>query len=433
MLHTFTLSNGIKVATYNLPSLKSFYLRVLTKGGSLVENKTNNGAAHFMEHMLVQGIPMLPNVEEFSSYIESLAGSYSAHTSRLQVGFDINIPARCAKEAVQIASEVFFAPLFVESALEKERQAIAEELATNQDSHWYKISEFFRATRFAPDHSLTLDPGGTVDIVKSLTRDDLVKFWSKYFVPENTYIIISGSFDLVELKGLLEQYFGHYQNTRHFPGFPDMSDQDFSDRNIFVRSDHKLSVNYIDLTFPSLKLEDDWKDRMRQNLALIILGGIRNSRLFKLLRYQKGLIYDVSSGGSVMPGIGYGYINSEVSTEHLSQVVELTAKELATFVRNGPTDEELQFVKHYVSNQWLMAFDHPSSIASWIENGLLWNENILLPEEYISVIDTITATEIRDLIQNRWNFNKLNLTIQGPIKDGKHNHEKFEELISVLH
>jgi predicted Zn-dependent peptidase len=432
MLDTFVLSNGIKVATYNLPSLKSFYMRILNKGGSIVENKTNNGVAHFMEHLLVQGIPTLPTVEEFSGYIESLAGTYSAHTSRLMVGFDINVPAIHQEDAIKISSEVFFAPLFVEGAIEKERQAILEELATGMDSHWFKISEFFRQNRFTKDHPLTLDTGGTMSVVKKLTRQQMIDYWKKYFQPDNTYIVVSGNFEPAKLKELLEKYFSQYTDIHDGQVYPTMSNNDFSKRQVVVRSDAGLSVNYIDLSFPSLPLESEWHLRMMQNLAFVILGGIRNSRLFKLLRYQKGLVYDVSAGATVLPGIGYGYLNSEVSNAHLDQVIELMCKELVSFVKNGPTQQELDFVKNYLSNQWLMAFDHPSSIAGWIENGLLWHKKIMLPEEYIEVIKDVSVKDIVELISTYWDFSKMNLTIQGPLKTTKEHITKLEDLMCDL-
>src|SRR3989344_1979460 len=112
MLNTFTLSNGIRVVTYTMSSLRSVHMQISVKGGSLVENDSNNGVAHFMEHMLVQGIPSFPDAENLSVYIESLAGKYNAYTSQLAVSFNITVPFLHTKDAVRIASEVFFEPLF---------------------------------------------------------------------------------------------------------------------------------------------------------------------------------------------------------------------------------------------------------------------------------------------------------------------------------
>lgn len=60
MLKIVTLKNGIKVATYNLPQLKSVFIQETIKAGSVLENEDSRGVAHFMEHVLVEGIPSYP-------------------------------------------------------------------------------------------------------------------------------------------------------------------------------------------------------------------------------------------------------------------------------------------------------------------------------------------------------------------------------------
>ncbi|MDO8498168.1 MAG: pitrilysin family protein [bacterium] len=432
MLKNFQLKNGLQVATFDLPSLRSVHLRIIAKGGSLVEKASKNGVAHFMEHMLVQGTPSLPNAEEFSSFVESLAGNYGAYTERLLIAFNITVPATHLEDAVRISSEVFFEPLFVEAALEKERRAVIEELKQNMDSHYFEISKFFRHNRFLPRHPLTLDPGGTVETVSKLKRQDLVDFWQKYFIPQNAYLLVSGRFEENKLRALLEQYFLKGNGKIPFPGYPHLSDKDFSQRGVYIRTDPKLGANYIDLTFPSLSLSDNLPTRLKQNLALVILGGLRNSRLFKLLRYQKGLVYGVHAGASLLPNLGYVYITSEVTPVRLEEVVTLTLSELKAYVADGPTEEELKFVKNYLSNQWLMAFDHPSAIAGWIENDLMWNDAIRLPEDYIKMVSDMTTSDIKEVMQTQWDFAKLSLTVQGPIEDTPEVKNHYERILEVL-
>ena len=188
MLRTFTLPNGTHIATYNLPNLKSIHLRISTKGGSIVESRKDNGLAHFMEHMLVQGIPSYPTAEEFARFIEGLAGNYGAFTEKLSVSFNITLPASHVEDAVRIANEVFFHPLFREDAVEKERHAVIDEIRQRRDSHWYKISKFFLDSRFEKNHPLLLDGGGEIDVIQSLTTDDFRKYWHEYSHPNKTYI-----------------------------------------------------------------------------------------------------------------------------------------------------------------------------------------------------------------------------------------------------
>ena len=112
MLQTITLKNGIKVATFSVPQMKSVYISIAVKAGSIFDTKKTSGTAHFMEHILFEGTPSFPNIEALSDYIESLAGTYNASTESQIIKFYINGPINHVEDLVKITSEVFFEPLF---------------------------------------------------------------------------------------------------------------------------------------------------------------------------------------------------------------------------------------------------------------------------------------------------------------------------------
>ena len=229
MVKTFTLSNGIKVVTYKMDQVKSIHMNVTIKGGSLVEEKSKNGVAHFMEHMLVQGIPSFPNVESLSTYVESLAGSYNAYTSQLTVSFIISLPFIHLEDAVKISSEVMYAPLFPENVLEKERKAVITEITQRKDSLGYKLGKEFKNVRFIENSEIQKEIGGSLETIQKITRQDLVNYWQEYFIPENTYIYIGGNFSEKKLKIFLETYFGKYKLTKKFKEYPILSKNDFAE------------------------------------------------------------------------------------------------------------------------------------------------------------------------------------------------------------
>ncbi len=432
MLESFTLSNGIRVVTYTMSSLRSMHLRLSVKGGSVVESAENNGVAHFMEHMLVQGIPSYPNAQALSAYIESLAGNYNAYTSQLLVSFAITVPFSHTKDAVRIASEVFFEPLFPEDAMEKERRAVLNEIKQDIDSRWFKFQEFFRTVRYIPESPLQFRTGGSPAAVQALTREDLLTYWKNYFVPQNTYLFLIGNLPKNDTRNMLEEQFGKYASEKKHAVYPQLDRSHLNSRQVAIRTDKELQVNYIDLVFPSLSLTDDVLLRVKQNIALIILGRLRTSRLFQLLRYQKGLVYGVSSSDSQWPGLGYGYITSEISNEHLDEVIELIVKELSNFIKSGPLEKELDFTKNYLLNSWLMSFDNPSSIADWVSREFLWKDKIRLPEDYIAMLNEIDVKGIVEIMQEQWDMKKLQLIIQGPLEDNAENRKKYTDMISVL-
>lgn len=435
MLQKLTLPNGIQVVAYNMPSVRSYHMRISVKGGSLVESEKDNGIAHFMEHILVQGIPSYPTPESLSQFIESLAGSYNAFTSQLLVSFSITVPYLHAKDATQIASEVFFHPLFNEHDIERERAVVINEIKQDMDSRWYKFSEFFKEKRFTKNSKLRIKTVGSVDVVSRLQKSDLVNYWKKYFFPKNTYILILGNLSEINVENLLMQYFGGLKSDEVFEGFKNHGPKDLSKRTVAIRHDNQLQVNYVDLTFPSLSMEDLLQTRIEENIADVILGGLSSSRLFRLLRHERGLVYGVTSQNNRYPHIGYGSISSEVATDKLEEVLELIAKELVSFKKSGPTEQEVNFTKHYLINSWLMSFDHPGSIAGWIEGELHWksgNEKILLPDDYIALLDKISVKSITETMQKHWDFTRLNLLLQGPITSSASNTEKYAEIVKIL-
>lgn len=432
MLQTFTLSNGLQVVLYTMDSLRSLHLRLSVKGGSLVEGKEKNGVAHFMEHMLVQGIPSFPNVHLLSSFAEGLAGNYNAYTSQLTVSFTMTVPFPHAREAIRVASEVFFAPLFPEDVIEKERRAVLNEIKQDRDSRWYKFQEFYRNTRYVSDSPLKIRTAGTPEIVQSLKRSDFIEYWEKYFHPRNAYLFLIGNLSKQNARAMLEEFFGKYRSTKAFPGYPQIDRSHLAGRDVSLRHDKELQVNYVDFTFPSLSLHDDILPRVTQNIALIILGRLRTSRLFQLLRYQKGLVYGVSATDAQWPGLGYVNISSEVSSEHVEEVVELIAEELGKFREHGPLQKELDFTKNYLANSWLMAFDNPSSIADWISGEFLWKDKIRLPEDYIALLEKITVKDLLTVMEEQWDMQKLQLTIQGPLENTKEAKETYTKKVSDL-
>lgn len=432
MLKVFTLKNGLKVAAYSITEMRSIFLSISSKGGSIVDPKDKTGTAHFMEHLLVQGIPSLPTVEAFSDFIEGLAGSYGASTYPQTVRFSLNVPAAFLKDALRLAGEVFYEPLFSSEAIERERGAILAEIRQKQDSIWYKNYHFFAKNRFKKEHPLLLDSAGTEQTIAKICREDLLKFWGKYFYPSNSYLVLVGGFNVDQIEDLIVEALGKYNSSKKFSGFPKLSNEDFTSKNLAIREDQSLRACYVDLSFPSVWGDAPLSQRIKRPLTKNILANLRGSRLFRLLRQRKGLVYDIGSSSTSYRNFGYADIYSQAAVENLDEVIELITKELLDFVKNGPTKEEVNFAKNHFTNRILMQWDHPSAIADWIAGDLLWEDKIYTPEEYVKLIDKVDTKTINHFIKKYWDFSKLVLTIQGPIKNNSENLAKFKKIISPL-
>ncbi len=79
-----------------------------------------------------------------------------------------------------------------------------------------------------------------------------------------------------------------------------------------------------------------------------------------------------------------------------------------------------------------MTFDHPSSIANWIEGDLVWENKINMPEEMIAMIESTTCEDLTNLMQKYWDFKKVNLVIQGATRNTKENMDKYSKILEKL-
>ncbi len=432
MINQFTLKNGLKVVTYSIPQMRSVFMAISVKGGSVFDTPKTSGAAHFMEHILVQAIPSFPTVELLAAFMESLAGSYNASTSFSTVRFNAAAPALYIEDLLKISGEVFYEPLFKEDDIERERGAVLQEVAQRQDALWYKNGKFFKETRYKKNHPMLLDPGGTKESVEKITKEDLVGYWKKFFDPKNSYMVVVGGFDADKIETQISDVFKKYPARHGFAGFPKLTNADFTGRETAIRFDKELQTCYIDIAFPAVTANASIKDRTIYRMSRAILGNLHTSRLFTQLRQRRGLVYDVGFGAGSFEDYGYGSINSQVSPDKLDEVTSIIVTELKNFRDNGPTEAELSNAKNFSKNQALMQFDHPYGIAGWIEGDLLWEEKIYTPEEYVEVIESVTKDDLIEQMQSQWDLARMNFIVQGPLEDSKKNKDHLAKLVDEL-
>jgi predicted Zn-dependent peptidase len=433
MLKVQTLKNGLKVASYQIPQMRSVFVNLGVKAGSIFDTPQTSGAAHFMEHILLQAIPSFPNVEALSDYVESLAGSYNASTGPQAINFYGNLPASHLDDILKIASEAFYQPLFLDKDIERERGAVSEEIRGRLDQTWYKNWLFWSQARYRAGHPMLLSAGGSLEAVAKLKKKELTDYWKRFFDPKNSYLVVVGGFKPKDLKKALDQYFTPHLGKKAFEGFPKLTNADFKSSGVAIREDKELRSIYFDLDFPSLPASSSDQDLVTQTVIANVIGGLRSSRLYRLLRQRKGLVYHVNFSNSSYETFGFSGVELEVAPENLDEVTRLVTAELESFVRTGPTEEEVTFAKNYYSNRVLMHFDHPNGIAGWIQSDLMWNGRIYTPEQYAKLIQKVNKKMVMNLMKKFWDFDKLNLVLQGPIADSKENRQKFTEIISTIH
>lgn len=324
------LNNGIRVVTIKRET-KIASIQCGIKIGSLYEDKLQRGISHYVEHMMFRGTGKRSN-EKLNSDLENLGGEYNAYTDHSSTVYSITVLEEELENAAEILSDMLINSTFPKEEIEKERGVILAEIRTSKDD----IEDFsFRKVNEIgfKESPLRFDIIGEEKTVKRFKQNELKKFYNDYYLPNNCYITIASSLEHEAAVEIIEKYFGKWESKALL--LPEVKiESNLPVRQISYKNDvEQCTITYL-YTFHQLKKEEE--------LALKIinhkLGESANSILFRELREERGLAYDIYTSMDMTNNIKTFYIYTAVSRDKVDEAVKAIA-ECVERLKN----EEIQF------------------------------------------------------------------------------------------
>lgn len=324
------LNNGIKIVTIKRET-KIASIQCGIKIGSLYEDREQKGISHFVEHMLFRGTEKRKN-DRINCDLENLGGEYNAYTDHSSTVYSVTALEEELENAVEILSDMLINSTFPKAEIEKERGVILAEIRTSKDDiedySFRKVNEIgFK------ESPLRYDIIGEEKTVKRFRQDELKKHYNSYYIPNNCYITVVSSLDHEAAVEVIEKYFGKWENRALL--LPEVKvENNCPVRQVSYKNEiEQCTITYL-YTFHHLKKEEE--------LALKIinhkLGESANSILFRELREERGLAYDIYTSMDMTNNIKTLYIYTAVSRNKIEEAVK-AIDECIERLKN----EEIQF------------------------------------------------------------------------------------------
>lgn len=308
------LENGLKVASIKKETeLCSIHLGIDI--GAVNEEENEKGLCHFIEHMLFKGTKSRTNID-IDQDLEDRAGSYNAYTTYTSTVFSITALLDELEPSMEILSDIIRNSTFPPEEIEKERGVILAEFRTSYDDVEHYSFNKVNSIGFEKS-ALKHDILGKEDLIKSFTRDEIISFYNKYYIPNNSVISVVSPLEHDEVYEKIKAYFSNWQSK-------ELKKKDVTvekNRSIEVIS-HKREIeqNTIVYLYTFYNLTKD------EELALEILnhklGESANSILFRALREDKGISYDIYSEIDVTDYIKTLYIYCAASEDDIFEAKE---------------------------------------------------------------------------------------------------------------
>jgi len=345
-------ANGLTVLHQRMPHRASIALGVWLRAGARDEPAENAGATHFLEHMLFKGTARR-NAYDISASLESLGGHLDAFTAREHVCYSARALEENLPDALDVLSDVVGHSTLPDDELEREKEVVREEIFSYEDSPEEKVHDLLSETLWGGD-PLGRPILGTEDSVAAFKGDELRDFYRRRYHPGNLVVALAGSFE----PAWAEEAIGAAFNAPNGEAIAHALTAGAAPAHAAYTA---RDVTQLHLALARPALPHDAPERYKLAVLATIVGGGMSSRLFQTLREKKALAYSVYASTESYRDTGMVSIALGVKPSRGVEALAELRTELARFIADGPTDEEINSGKAQLRGSLLLGEESVSN------------------------------------------------------------------------
>lgn len=350
-------------------------------GGATLTSKA--GALELLSNLLSKGTYSYSK-EKIDELLNRTGASLNIRADFDEIGIQLKCLKRFLPDLLPLVSEMARVPKFDANELALAKDQLLLELKGEQD-HPDSLLGLLMHQIYYAGHPYLNRPGGFIETIPSITRDDLSSILFKTFNKDNVFFVIVGEISRAEAETLISKNFKSMNKGDRTPDFRKQPDNK-TDQIAFKKFDAPTDYFLAKFRAPSLESND--------YPALAIAIQILDSRFFEEVRTKRALTYAVSAS------LGNSKINSGalyVTSPQLSEAVRVMLDEVRKLQSEKISSAQLNHQINKSLSSWYAARETRSSqarIFSLYEAfGIGW-ENA---DTYIARLERVTPDQIQDV------------------------------------
>jgi predicted Zn-dependent peptidase len=415
-----TLDNGLDVMYIPMKESNIVCSLLLVNTGSINENTRNNGISHFLEHMSFKGTKQFKKSSDLNQELDLLGSSYNAFTSHEYTGYHITCANTCVNKIVNILSEMYYNPLFNKSDIKKERGVIMEEINMYSDSPSRKIYDSMMKLLYS-DYKLPglIDIAGPKKNIEKMSKEDFIKYHKKYYYPANTLLVVSGNFEIDNVKNQVNKFFNVKNNKKK--GIENNHKIENTNKNKKPKSSiyyMKTEQTYLLIGVRAFGIKD-YKKIFTLELIVCILAKGFSSRLYKRIREENGLAYFIKSSIELFSTFGHIQFLMNINSDKIEKAITLVTKEFKSMRSKKVTKTELEIAKKQFLGNLSITLQTAHDYALFYGMSYLLNKKVETIDYIRENIEKVSIEDIFKLSKEIFTNDRLNMVIIGPYNEKK--------------
>lgn len=384
----FILNNGLKITTIK----RNTQITAIHCGfntGALHEKQDERGISHFVEHMLFKGTKQRTNVE-LNNYLEDMGGEYNAYTDFNSTVYGITALSEELENSLEVLSDMLQNSIFPQEEIEREKGVILAEIRTSNDDiedlSFKKINSI--AFKKSP---LRISILGEEASVRKFTREELIDYYRKNYIPNNCCLSIVSPYNHDYVLKIVEKYFENWI-CKEFK-----REAIFAEKNIETKkSTYKKEIQQSTIIYLYTFFDLNTKEELALKILNHKLGASGNSILFRELREERGLAYDVYSDADNTKDVKTLYIYTAVGNENVSESIE-TINSCIDKIKNKTItfdEKTIGLMKKVIKTAIALTLEDSTDLGNYVLHRDIENKNIYGFEEDLILLEEIKGEDL---------------------------------------
>lgn len=211
---TLTLPNKLEVILVSDPASEKSAVALSVGAGMLQDPMTQQGLAHYLEHMLFMGTERYPDPAEYAGFMSQHNGAYNAYTWLDITNYMFEINNNVYDEALDRFSDFFKSPKFYPEYSDKERNAVNAEQSMRREMDF--LGQFELMRRMFGDHPSNRFLAGSLESLSdkpdSKLHDEMLKYYANYYSANNMKLAMVSNLPLADMELLALKHFAAIEN-----------------------------------------------------------------------------------------------------------------------------------------------------------------------------------------------------------------------------
>jgi zinc protease len=391
IIHRKVLPNGLEIIVVENHGVPLATVEVDVKNGSFTQSPEYAGLAHMYEHMFFRANSIYSEPESFVGRAGDLGAVFNGTTAEERVNYYLTVPADSVDAGIRFLSAALVAPLFKQEELEHERQVVIGEYDRNESSPFFRLNKDMDNLLY-PGNFSRKNVIGDRQVILTTTPEKMRTIQHKYYVPNNSVLIVSGDVDPQTVFTMAERELGGWKRSADpfvadpIPAIPALT----KNEGVVEEADVGAVTIFIQWQGPSVGADP------KSTYAADVFSDVLNDpgSQFQRRLVDSGLWQSMGVNYYTLNHVGPITISGQTSPQNLRKAISALEIEIKKFNDPGYFDSgELEAVKAH--RAVTSAFDRERASGFAHTLGFWWSVASL--EYYMGYVDNMAQQTTADL------------------------------------